>query len=152
MFLILHVSVLASRSDRAGKSRKLLSVWERSRHAWYHLSSQLITNTQSGKPKPEYFHQRVFSCKEDSIVPLRTTEQHHHLHHVNLFWLTCGEESQYYLITDVFCLVQKHTALIHCMYFCPNCLHISKKERSLQEHQQYCSTHGAQRVENSDTR
>lgn len=33
------------------------------------------------------------------------------------------------------------------MYFCPYCLHGFWKENSLQEHQQYCSTHGAQRVE-----
>jgi hypothetical protein len=33
------------------------------------------------------------------------------------------------------------------MYFCSYCLHGFWKEKSLQEHEQFCSTHGAQRIE-----
>lgn len=36
----------------------------------------------------------VFTFEEDSIVPLRITEQHHRLHHVNLLWLTMAEKSR----------------------------------------------------------
>ncbi|XP_053380054.1 uncharacterized protein LOC123531918 [Mercenaria mercenaria] len=89
----------------------------------------------------------IFAYEDDSIVPLRITEKRNRLHHVNLLWLTCEETSHYCLITNLNRFLSRTNRHTGQLYFCPYCLHGFRKETSLQEHQQYCSRHEAQRIE-----
>ncbi|XP_052779407.1 uncharacterized protein LOC128216784 [Mya arenaria] len=95
----------------------------------------------------EHISINVFAYEDESIVPLRITEQRHRLHHVNLLWLMHEEKSHYCLITNLNRFLSRTKTHNNQLYFCSYCLHGFSKERSLQEHEQYCSTHEAQRVE-----
>ncbi|WAR26048.1 SUHW-like protein [Mya arenaria] len=47
----------------------------------------------------EHISINVFAYEDESIVPLRITEQRHRLHHVNLLWLMHEEKSHYWVKT-----------------------------------------------------
>ncbi|MCG7879165.1 MAG: C2H2-type zinc finger protein [Candidatus Thiodiazotropha endolucinida] len=89
----------------------------------------------------------VFAYEDKTIVPLRITEKYRRPHHVNLLWLTNGDNSHYCLIKDLNRFLSRTHKHRSQMYFCPYCLHGFWKKISLQEHQMYCSRHGAQRIE-----
>ncbi|XP_052806652.1 uncharacterized protein LOC128235904 [Mya arenaria] len=89
----------------------------------------------------------VFTYEDGSILPLRITEQRHRQHHINLLWLKSGDISHYCLITNLNRFLSRTKSHRSQMHFCSYCLHAFVKENLLVEHQQYCSPHGAQRVE-----
>lgn len=89
----------------------------------------------------------VFTYEEKTIVPLRITDKHQRVHHVNLLWLTFEDKSHYCLIKDLNRFLSRTNKHRSQVYFCPYCLNGFYKESSLQKHQRYCSRHGAQRVE-----
>lgn len=89
----------------------------------------------------------VFTYEDESILPLRITEQHNRTHHVNLLWLKRGDKSHYCLIKNLNRFLSRTKTHRGQTFFCSYCLHGFQRERSLSKHQQYCSSHGAQRVE-----
>ncbi|XP_052765064.1 uncharacterized protein LOC128206548 [Mya arenaria] len=88
----------------------------------------------------------VFTYEKETIVPLRITEHTRRPHHVNLLWLTKGDISHYYLITDLNKFLSRTKNSHIRRHFCPYCLHGFLKETSLKEHQKLCARNGAQRV------
>jgi hypothetical protein len=89
----------------------------------------------------------VFTYEDKTTVPLSITKHRNRLYHINLLWLTDGENSHYYLITNLNRFLSRTKTHCSKMYFCPYCLHGFCKETALTEHPLNCSTRGAQRVE-----
>ena len=91
----------------------------------------------------------VYGLNEEdcSIFPKRISERDVARHHVDLLYMSHGEEGHYLLIRNFSRLVGRQMSRHHRqMHFCRRCLHGCTTEEILGKHMERCKNHNAQRV------
>ncbi|XP_065684453.1 uncharacterized protein LOC136096861 [Hydra vulgaris] len=85
---------------------------------------------------------------ENSVYPLRISENKNRQHEIDLLLISNDETNHYCLIKSISRLlssqISKHNGKKH---FCRNCLQSFSTEESLSKHQLYCDTHDSLRIE-----
>ena len=87
----------------------------------------------------------VFGFENKEIYPLRITKQKGK-HHVNLLFLQEGTLTHYCLIKDLNRFLSRTKRHRTRAYFCPYCLNALTRKDLLDEHVEYCSIHGEQKL------
>ena len=88
----------------------------------------------------------LFGYEENKVYLLRSSEVIK-THHLNLLYITEGENGHYILTKDLSKLVSsQYTKSNGRLYICPYCLNSCKTQIILDNYQKGCKYHGAQRI------
>jgi hypothetical protein len=89
----------------------------------------------------------VYGFEDREIFPMRITKQKGRFYHANLLFLQVGGRTHYCLIQDLNKFLYRTKSTKNKTFFCHYCLHGFIRQDLLDNHIDYCSTNGPQKVE-----